>query len=202
MPDAEVFPTVDELNAMPEADFAAALTRLFEGGPRFLDRLAGMRPFDSDDELIGTAREVAHAMPEEEQLELVAAHPRIGADPAALSPASHREQGYGPDDEHDSDEDEDDEEGGAPREAAHVAEELAMLNEIYEAHFGFRYVVFVAGRPRESIIPLMEIALRNEREAELRRAVDDTIYIAHDRLIGLRPPEPEPQSEPVPEEVG
>ncbi len=73
-----------------------------------------------------------------------------------------------------------------------------MLNEIYEGHFGFRYVVFVAGRPREAIIPLMEIALRNDRDAELRRAVDDTVYIAHDRLIGLRPPEPEP----VPEEVG
>jgi 2-oxo-4-hydroxy-4-carboxy--5-ureidoimidazoline (OHCU) decarboxylase len=198
MPADEDFPTIEELNALSEADFAAALTRLFEGGRRFLARLAAMRPFDTDDELIGTAREVAHAMPEEEQLELVAAHPRIGADPSLLSQASHQEQGYGSDGERDLDEDEDDEEGEAPREPAHVAEELAMLNEVYEAHFGFRYVVFVAGRPREAIIPLMEVAIRNDRDAELRRAVDDTIYIAHDRLIGLRPPEPEP----VPEEVG
>jgi len=197
MPADEGFPTIEELNSMSEDDFAASLTRLFEGGPRFLRRLVDMRPFDSDDELIGTAREVAHAMPEQEQLELIAAHPRIGADPSILSAASHREQGYAADGDRAAvaDEDEDEEPPGEP---AHIGEELAMLNEIYEAHFGFRYVVFVAGRPREAIIPLMEIALRNDRDAELRRAVDDTVYIAHDRLIGLRPPEPEP----VPEEVG
>jgi 2-oxo-4-hydroxy-4-carboxy-5-ureidoimidazoline decarboxylase len=196
MPADEAFPGIEELNVLPEADFAASLTRLFEGGPRFVARMAAMRPYESDDELIRTAREIAHAMPEDEQLELVAAHPRIGADPNILSAASHREQGYASDGERDlvaeADEDE------VPGEPAHVAEELAMLNEIYEAHFGFRYVVFVAGRPREEIVPLMEVALRNDRAAELRRAVDDTIYIAHDRLLGLRPPEPEP----VPEEVG
>jgi 2-oxo-4-hydroxy-4-carboxy--5-ureidoimidazoline (OHCU) decarboxylase len=202
MPGDEDFPTIEELNSMSEEEFAASLTRLFEGGPRFLRRLADMRPFDSDDELIGTAREVAHAMPEDEQLELVAAHPRIGADPSILSAASHREQGYAADGDRavaDEGEDEDEEPPGEP---AHIGEELAMLNDIYEAHFGFRYVVFVAGRPREAIIPLMEVAIRNDRDAELRRVVDDTIYIAHDRLIGLRPPEPEPETEAVPEEVG
>ena len=121
IPGDEAFPTIEELNALPEAEFAAALTRLFEGGPRFLARVAAMRPFESDDELIGTAREVAHAMPEAEQLELVAAHPRIGADPSLLSPASHQEQGYGSDGEAGWDEDEDDGQE-APREPAHVAE--------------------------------------------------------------------------------
>jgi 2-oxo-4-hydroxy-4-carboxy-5-ureidoimidazoline decarboxylase len=124
-------------------------------------------------------------MPEEEQLEMLAAHPRIGADPESLSRLSEREQGYGPDAQG---EDEDGDE--PPREPAYVGEELAMLNEIYEAHFGFRYVVFVAGRPREAIIPLMEVALRNDRGAELRRAIDDTIYIAADRLASLRGAEP------------
>jgi 2-oxo-4-hydroxy-4-carboxy--5-ureidoimidazoline (OHCU) decarboxylase len=65
-------------------------------------------------------------------------------------------------------------------------EELAMLNELYEANFGFRYVVFVAGRPKTEIVPLIERALRNDREVELRRAVDDVIYIAGDRLRRLR----------------
>ena len=179
------FPDIERLNAMPEADFAAAMAPLFEGAPRFLQRLARARPFGFEEELIGAARETAHAMPEEEQLELLAAHPRIGADPASLSRLSGREQGYGPDGQG---EDKDgDEPAGEP---AYVGEELAMLNEIYEAHFGFRYVVFVAGRPREAIIPLMEVALRNDRAAELRRAVDDTIYIAADRLASLRGAEP------------
>jgi 2-oxo-4-hydroxy-4-carboxy--5-ureidoimidazoline (OHCU) decarboxylase len=179
------FPGIERLNAMSEADFTAALAPLFEGAPRFLQRLAGARPFAFEEELIGAARETAHAMPEEEQLELLAAHPRIGADPESLSRLSEREQGYGPDDQGE------DEDGDEPAsEPAYVGEELAMLNEIYEAHFGFRYVVFVAGRPREAIIPLMEVALRNDRAAELRRAIDDTIYIAADRLASLRGAEP------------
>ena len=65
-------------------------------------------------------------------------------------------------------------------------EELAMLNELYERRFGFRYVIFVAGRPRDEIVPLLEHALVSDREVELRRAVDDAIYIAGDRLRRLR----------------
>ncbi|MDP9250809.1 MAG: 2-oxo-4-hydroxy-4-carboxy-5-ureidoimidazoline decarboxylase, partial [Chloroflexota bacterium] len=184
----EPFPDLERLNAMSEADFATAVAPLFEGAPRFLKRLAKKRPFGFEDELIGAARETAHAMPEEEQLELIAAHPRIGADPATLSPFSQEEQGYGLDSREEDDREDDEEE--PPGEPAYVGEELAMLNEIYEAHFGFRYVVFVAGRPREAIISLMEVALRNDREAELRRAIDDTIYIAADRLAGMREAEP------------
>jgi 2-oxo-4-hydroxy-4-carboxy-5-ureidoimidazoline decarboxylase len=67
-----------------------------------------------------------------------------------------------------------------------LAQELADLNAAYERRFGFRYVVFVAGRPRAAIVPLMEVALRNERDAELRRGVDDAIYIAADRLRSIR----------------
>jgi 2-oxo-4-hydroxy-4-carboxy--5-ureidoimidazoline (OHCU) decarboxylase len=181
------FPGIERLNAMTEADFAAAMAPLFEGAPRFLQRLAGARPFALEEELIDSARETAHAMPEEEQLELLAAHPRIGADPESLSLLSGPEQGYGPDADEEDDEEDGDEPPGEP---AYVGEELAMLNEIYEAHFGFRYVVFVAGRPREAIIPLMEVALRNDRAAELRRAIDDAIYIAADRLASLRGAEP------------
>ncbi|HEY8179016.1 MAG TPA: 2-oxo-4-hydroxy-4-carboxy-5-ureidoimidazoline decarboxylase, partial [Candidatus Limnocylindria bacterium] len=65
-------------------------------------------------------------------------------------------------------------------------EDLAMLNKLYERRFGFRYVVFVAGRPRDEIVPLLEHAIVNDREVELRRAVDDAIYIAGDRLRRLR----------------
>jgi 2-oxo-4-hydroxy-4-carboxy--5-ureidoimidazoline (OHCU) decarboxylase len=196
--DAGAFPTIEELNGLSGADFAAAMTRLFEGGARFLARLADSRPFEQDEALIGAAREIAHAMPDDEQIELLAAHPRIGADPDALSPASQREQGYGQADAYGGgveEEDEDEDEMEPPGQPAYIGEELAMLNEIYEAHFGFRYVVFVAGRPREAIIPLMETALRNDRDAERRRGVDETIYIAADRLAAMRPPEPEAEAE-------
>ncbi len=62
-----------------------------------------------------------------------------------------------------------------------MAGELARLNDAYEARFGFRYCVFVAGRPRAALLPAMEAALEAERQAELHRALDALIDIAADR---------------------
>ncbi len=167
------FAAIDDLDQLPVEAFVNEVTPLFEGAPRFLVRLAVERPFGSDQAMIDAAFEVAHGLPDEERLELVEAHPRIGAPPASVSEASYAEQGYALESPED-------------RELERAYEELAMLNEIYEQRFGFRYVVFVAGRPKAEIVPLLEHALRNDREAELRRAIDETIYIAADRLASLR----------------
>ncbi len=165
------FPSIAALNQLDSAAFAEEVTPLFEGAPGFLARLAAARPFASDAAFFTDALEVARSMPEADQIELLAAHPRIGADPASMSSTSFQEQGYGaePDDD-----------------AERVADELTMLNEIYDARFGFRFVIFVAGRPRASIAPLLEASLRNDRLAELRRGLDDVIDIAADRLGRLR----------------
>ncbi|MEX1072486.1 MAG: 2-oxo-4-hydroxy-4-carboxy-5-ureidoimidazoline decarboxylase [Chloroflexota bacterium] len=166
-------PNTDALNVLPDDAFVATLAPLFEGAPRFLTRLAAARPFDSDDAMLDAAREVAATAPEDELRELLDAHPRIGAEPASMSELSRDEQQEEP------------MEGEPPPEPG-LAEDLANLNEIYEARFGFRYVVFVAGRPKSAIEPLMEVALRNDPQAELRRGVGDAIYIAGDRLRLLR----------------
>lgn len=163
-----------ELNTATPDAFAAELAPLFEGAPRFVARLAEARPFESEDELWDAARGIARSMPLDEQVELLNAHPRIGADPAGMSPASVAEQG-------------DDDQ-------AWVAEELAALNEAYEERFGFRFVVFVAGRPRADILPLLERAVASDPDEELRRGLDDVIYIAQDRMRSLRGPEPMPEA--------
>ncbi|MGH2456666.1 MAG: GNAT family N-acetyltransferase [Candidatus Limnocylindria bacterium] len=167
------FPQVEDLDRLPAEAFVREAEPLFEGASAFLGRLADARPFETDAGLLAAAFEIAHGMSEDERLELVDAHPRIGAPPESVSEASYGEQGY--DDEADADAD-----------TARAYEELAMLNEIYERQFGFRYLVFVAGRPKTAIVPLLEHALRNDRDAELRRAVDDAVYVAGDRLRSLR----------------
>lgn len=177
-PAADALPTVRfaamaDLDRLPVEAFVHELTPLFEGGRLFLEQLAAERPFGTDEAMIEAAFEVAHGLPEEARIELVDAHPRIGAPPASVSTASYAEQGYA----HESAEE---------PETVRAYEELAMLNEIYEQRFGFRYVIFVAGRPKTEIVPLLERALRNDREVELRRAVDETVYIAADRLGTLR----------------
>ena len=67
---------------------------LFEDAPRFIGRLADARPFGSWANLFARAEAVALAMPADEQLELIDAHPRIGAPPGSVSALSYVEQGY------------------------------------------------------------------------------------------------------------
>ena len=166
------FPSPAELNDLSVEAFAEELAPLFEGAHGFLERLAAARPFAGDRELLESAREVARTMPDADQVELLDAHPRIGADPSTVSAASFEEQGYGEAEE------------APPGDL--LADELSMLNDVYEGRFGFRYVVFVAGRPLDAIAPLIEAAMRNDRQAELGRGLDDVIDIAADRLRSIR----------------
>jgi 2-oxo-4-hydroxy-4-carboxy-5-ureidoimidazoline decarboxylase len=105
-------------------------------------------------------------MPQEEQVELVDAHPRLGAAPASVSAMSYAEQGY----------------DRAPGGASETAAELERLNEAYEERFGFRYCTFVAGRPREALLPEFRAALEADRTSELRRALTAVVEIARDRF--------------------
>ncbi|HSK94157.1 MAG TPA: GNAT family N-acetyltransferase [Candidatus Angelobacter sp.] len=165
------FPRIEDLDALPAEAAAFLLGTLFEDAPRFLERLVAARPFRDDAGLAAIARELARSGTEEEQIELLNAHPRIGADPATVSALSHAEQGY---------------DDAADPQPPWIADELAYLNEAYERIFGFRFVIFVAGRPRAAIVPILEASLRDERVSELARGLDDVVHIAADRLAVLR----------------
>lgn len=159
-----------DLDALPRAEFDRVVGRLFEQAPGFAARLWSARPFGSDESFIAEARRIARAMPEAAQIELVNAHPRLGASPATVSSASFVEQGY-------------DRPASSPD--GDAARELERLNEAYEARFGFRYCVFVAGRAPSELIPEFSAALGRDRHAELRRAIDAAVDIGADRLAKM-----------------
>lgn len=167
--------SMDRLDVIAPGAFASAVAPLFEGARGFLGRLAMARPFGSVDALFERAREIAQAMPLDEQLELIDAHPRLGAPREGVSALSFGEQGY----------------GGAGTErtpeaaGAHVGAELDRLNLAYEARFGFRYCVFVAGRSRAELLPGMTAALEADRDTEIARALDAVVDIARDRYATL-----------------
>ena len=171
---------VAALDASTPRAFVEAVAPLFEGAPGFLWRLAAARPFGSAEQLFRMARRVARLLPEPLQLELIDAHPRLGAPPASVSAMSFREQGYG-------EEEAENLASEAARERARVAAELDRLNREYEARFGFRYCVFVAGRPRAALLPGLEAALGAQREEEIYRALDAVIDIARDRSGTVSP---------------
>jgi 2-oxo-4-hydroxy-4-carboxy--5-ureidoimidazoline (OHCU) decarboxylase len=145
------------------------LATLFEGAPRFVARLIAAGPYATDGDLLQGALAIARSMPQDEQLELINSHPRIGAPPASMSAPSYREQGY-------------------DREPPDVELQtmLERLNEQYERRFGFRFVVFVAGRPRAKIVLLIEERLRASPDQEKERALTDVVAIAGDRLARQR----------------
>ncbi|MDQ2966087.1 MAG: 2-oxo-4-hydroxy-4-carboxy-5-ureidoimidazoline decarboxylase [Chloroflexota bacterium] len=170
-------PPIDEINGSSEA-CAVVLALLFEGAPRFLARLCAARPFGDVSTLFAVAREIAGSIPEAEQLELIDAHPRLGAPPASVSALSFVEQGYdrlaG-----------DPAAGDAEAERRRVTAELDRLNATYEARFGFRYCVFVAGRPRSALLPGFEAALSADRRSEIARALEAVVDIGEDRWAQL-----------------
>ena len=125
---------------------------------------------------VALAREIARAMSEPEQLELIDAHPRLGAPPSSVSPLSFIEQGY----------DREAADAAAEAERLRLGALLERLNADYEARFGFRYCVWVAGRPRVALIPGFEAALRAERGEEIARALEAVVDIAADRYGKLR----------------
>ena len=102
---------------------------------------------------------------------MIDAHPRLGAPPGSVSALSYREQGY----------EVDAADFAAEAERSRVAAELDRLNAAYEERFGFRYCVFVAGRPRGDLIPGLEAAFEATREDEIRRALSAVVDIAIDR---------------------
>lgn len=148
------------------------LALLFEGAPRFVARLSA-EPAATEDELLDAAEDVALGMPEDEQVELLNAHPRIGAAPASVSAMSFREQGY-------------DRDSGTEE----LQARLDQLNDEYEQRFGFRFVIFVNGRTRAEIADVMPEHLEAQRNYEKERALRDVISIARSRLTKLREGQP------------
>jgi 2-oxo-4-hydroxy-4-carboxy--5-ureidoimidazoline (OHCU) decarboxylase len=131
------------------------LAELFEGRTRFVEFLSGL------DNPLGQARRVLDELPEEEKIEALNAHPRIGRRNG--SEHSIREQG--------SDED------------PALLAALARLNKTYEKKFGFRFVVFVDRRPRSEILHLLRERLQNRRDDELATGLDELVAIALDRWL-------------------
>jgi 2-oxo-4-hydroxy-4-carboxy-5-ureidoimidazoline decarboxylase len=106
---------------------------------------------DVDDPL-EQAEDVALTLDEREQAAALAQHPRIGE-------PSPEQRGDDPT----------------------VITELAYLNQVYEEKFGFRFVVFVGGRSRAELLPVLRERLERTREEELETGMRELVAIARDR---------------------
>jgi 2-oxo-4-hydroxy-4-carboxy-5-ureidoimidazoline decarboxylase len=164
--------TLDQLNALPQADFTAALAGIFEHSPWIPEATWARRPFASVDELHAAMCATLGAADADAKLALIRAHPELAGKLAIrgeLTDASLREQ------------------SGAglnlcsPEEFARLTE----LNAAYSARFGFPFILAVRGHDRDSIIANMAARLGNEREVEIATALAQIERIAGFRLRDL-----------------
>ena len=101
---------------------------------------------------LAVAEEVALALPEADQVAALTTHPRIGE-------PSEEQRGAEPE----------------------VLVELARLNDEYERRFGFEFVVFVDGRTRAELLPVLRERLQRTRADELETGLQALCAIAKDR---------------------
>jgi len=130
------------------------LSELFEGRTRLVERLA------ATEDPLANADSVLADMSEEEKVEALAAHPAIGQT-SGLSARSAAEQGSESD--------------------PCLLVDLTALNRQYEQRFGFRFVVFVDGRPKSEILGVLRERMARSREEELDTGCRELVAIARDR---------------------
>jgi len=140
---------------------AGRIAIAFERVPGLVDALGAAGPYARIDDVLQQAARLIDDLGEETQVALLNAHPRIGADRAGLSEISAREQGVAD---------------------SSTLAELASLNDEYELRFGFRCVVFVAGRSQQELLPVLRGRLRRTRDEELATGIGEFLAIARDRL--------------------
>jgi len=129
----------------------------FERAPLLAERVG-----EGDVEtVVARARALLAAMTDAERVAVLNAHPRIGAT-TGLSARSAAEQGGTTDPQ--------------------TLRALELLNAEYERTFGFRFVVFVNGRSRAEIVPVLQARLRRTRREELVTGIEEFLAIARDRL--------------------
>ena len=120
--------------------------------PLFSGRTRFVEELATRENPLEVAEEIALALPEAEQVAALATHPRIGE-------PSEEQRGAEP----------------------YVLDELARLNEAYERRFGFAFVVFVNGRTRAELLPVLRERLERERADELETGLRELCAIARTR---------------------
>jgi 2-oxo-4-hydroxy-4-carboxy-5-ureidoimidazoline decarboxylase len=164
--------TLEQINRMTREAFTEAFGDIYEHSAWIAEQAWPARPFADLEALCGAFVEVVRGASDEQRLSLLNAHPELAgreATAGSLTAASSQEQaGAGLVDL-------------APEELAHVA----RFNGDYRAKFGFPFIIAVRNHTKSTIMQAMETRLGNDRDAELRAALEQVFEIARLRLENL-----------------
>src|SRR3954465_10657826 len=163
---------LDDLNAMREDAFVAALGGVFEHSPWVARDASARRPFAAVSKLAGALEAAMRAAPRVRQLDLIRAHPELAGREARageLTAESAGEQAR----------------AGLDRLSAAEVADLRALNAAYCERFGFPLVVCVREHTKDSILAWGRERLRHPTDEEVAIALGEIAKIAGLRLTDL-----------------
>jgi 2-oxo-4-hydroxy-4-carboxy-5-ureidoimidazoline decarboxylase len=157
--------TLDEFNALPEAEARERLTTCLDV-PRWVDTVAAGRPYADVGALRSVAEVAAGSLADGELEQALARHPRIGERASVGHNAAHSER----------------EQAGVDPADAALRQRLAEGNRAYEARFDRVFLIRAAGRDGHEILAELTRRLENDDETERAETVRQLREIALLRL--------------------
>jgi OHCU decarboxylase len=159
-------------NALSDVDAINELLKCC-GSEGWARQLVDKRPFLAVEELTRNAGEVWRSLAAEDWLEAFYGHPRIGENKAVREvPAESLDWSQ-------------QEQSAVDNSAPNTLEELAKLNEEYEARFGYTFIVCASGKSSEEILEMLRKRLTSGISNELEIAAAEQEKITKLRLNKL-----------------
>lgn len=164
--------TVEEISALPQDDFVAALGPVFENSPWVAEAAWGEHPFADVSELHRAMLAVIGRADRGTQIAFLNAHPALAGKEARAGEMTVESTG---------------EQASAGLDALSPEEfaRMATLNREYLERHGFPFVIAVRGHTKESIFAEFERRIDADTESELQAALAQVALISRGRLDRL-----------------
>lgn len=160
--------TLEQLNALPAAEYEAAIDFVYEHQPWVAQASTSKRPFASLDDIHRTLKEIVEAASEETKVAI------LNSD-TPLLPVTPEVAAGKPDFKN----------AGLDRCTEEEAAKLLRLNEEYKAKFGFLFQLAIRGYSLQGILENFESRMNNSGADELRTCLDQLHRVARFRLERL-----------------
>ena len=153
------------MNAAPEEFFVGAIGSVYEHSPHFAQRVAAKRPFADIEHLRHALQQEVNHAPENEQMELITAHPDL-VGRAVLTAESKGEQAA----------------AGLTDLSEEEVETFRQHNAAYREKFGFPFIICARMNKKNAILEAFPRRLQNDVAEEKKTALDEIHKIAALRL--------------------
>jgi 2-oxo-4-hydroxy-4-carboxy-5-ureidoimidazoline decarboxylase len=164
--------SVAALNGLGREELVQRLGSVFEHSPWVAEAAAGARPFAGFDAAHAAMMDAVLALPVDEQIAFLRAHPRLASRSrrgAALAAESQAEQKA----------------AGLDQVEEEKGELLDRLNGEYEDRFGFPFIIAARENTIDSIIDALRRRIRASRTGEIAEALRQIATITRWRLSDL-----------------